>query len=647
MRNGVKLSFSFLSIFFILLNCAIVLRGEKLKDTKVDLTYSAITISQLVAGTSAILWENKLREKAKKAAYEEANKRGQGEYSVKIPVQDPLIFYSGIFLLGSGIIDMTYGTYKALTTKTKEKKIRIGGAPDLQLSILPPRKSFLEDTGSLVFNIEVFNAGNGIAKDVYPQVRALKVPEGVKFKTGEKRDILPKGSVRFSLKFEGDGIETEGRAEFEVLLVERRGFNSDPAKISFPVKPFYKPEFDIKWAVDLGGDTYIKVGKVVSLQFVVENKGKGEAKNLSIKINTPSEVIVTSPDKTDDHEINFRLEELLPGESKKFGFEFAVAKTFTQKEISIQYSLYETRAKIEKKDKFVMAVGSYVPTVKEIHLEEIRRKAKVAEEELKFEILGKSDIDDWIRNATKMGEDKSRYAFIVGIEKYRNLPVVRYAVSDALSVKEFFVKVLRIPEENIILLVNEDATKTAFETILKTRLPALLNEQNSLYFYFAGHGIPGKDGTYFAFYDSDSASPEVSAVMTQKVWDTLSSVKAKSFIFIDACFSGWARGGETLFAEARGLYLKKKPTAGVSDNISIITASKEDQLSNSDDENKHGLFTYHLLKTLKEISGKKTARLDELYDSVRAKVVVVSKERFGIERIQEPDAVNIHNKNLW
>ena len=68
-------------------------------------------------------------------------------------------------------------------------------------------------------------------------------------------------------------------------------------------------------------------------------------------------------------------------------------------------------------------------------------------------------------------------------------------------------------------------------------------------------------------------------------------------MFIDSCYSGQIRTGETLLASARPLSLTVKETA-YPPEFTVITASASDQIASSSPDLKHGIFSYDLMKGL-------------------------------------------------
>ena len=100
-------------------------------------------------------------------------------------------------------------------------------------------------------------------------------------------------------------------------------------------------------------------------------------------------------------------------------------------------------------------------------------------------------------------------------------------------------------------------------------------------------------------------------------YDELKNLGAnKVSVFLDACFSG-AQRGEGMLASARGVAIKAKQ-AVPQGNMVIFSAASEDETAYPFNEKGHGLFTYYLLKKLKETKGNVT--LGELGQYICEKV---------------------------
>jgi hypothetical protein len=97
-------------------------------------------------------------------------------------------------------------------------------------------------------------------------------------------------------------------------------------------------------------------------------------------------------------------------------------------------------------------------------------------------------------------------------------------------------------------------------------------------------------------YRADRDLISKTAVQFQEINFDIQAAKPKSVtIFMDACYSGQARGGETLIASARPLALKAQTTIFPS-SFTVFSASQSDQISSSSPDLKHGIFSYYLMK---------------------------------------------------
>ena len=87
-------------------------------------------------------------------------------------------------------------------------------------------------------------------------------------------------------------------------------------------------------------------------------------------------------------------------------------------------------------------------------------------------------------------------------------------------------------------------------------------------------------------------------------------------MFLDACFSGGGRGENGLLA-ARTVKVKPKGDI-VEGNIVAFTATSGEEVSLPLSNESHGLFTYYLLRKLKDTKGNVT--LDELRSYLEAEL---------------------------
>ena len=108
-----------------------------------------------------------------------------------------------------------------------------------------------------------------------------------------------------------------------------------------------------------------------------------------------------------------------------------------------------------------------------------------------------------------------------------------------------------------------------------------------------------------------------SAYSLDELYQILGNMPAQSItVFLDACFSGSKRG-EGMIASTRGVALKAKRSAPKG-NMVVFSAAQNDETAYPYKEQEHGMFTYYLLKKLKESKGETT--LGDLADYITQSV---------------------------
>ena len=214
---------------------------------------------------------------------------------------------------------------------------------------------------------------------------------------------------------------------------------------------------------------------------------------------------------------------------------------------------------------------------------------------------GKSDVDTNIPSSGIVN-DKT-FAVIVANEKYQSVTEVDYAENDGNMFREYCHKTLGVPEKNIhfvpnATLVNMWAQVDWLESIAKA-----YDGDASLIFYYAGHGIPdeGTRDAYLLPVDGSGSNVKTGYKLSE-LYSSLSKFPTRqTVVLLDACFSGAERTGDMLVA-ARGVALKSKKEVPKG-NLIVFSAASGDETAYQYTDKGHGLFTYFLLKKLKETKG--------------------------------------------
>ena len=239
---------------------------------------------------------------------------------------------------------------------------------------------------------------------------------------------------------------------------------------------------------------------------------------------------------------------------------------------------------------------------------------------------GKSDVDTDIPQG-KTSADRT-FAVIIANENYTRLAPVTYSLADGKTFGEYCRRTLGLPDTHV--RYYGDATYGTMLLAMKDieDIAAAYDGEIEVIFYYAGHGAPDEttQEAYLMPVDAYGVGGEASYPLA-RLYKELGSLGAERVTeFLDACFSGSTRDGQML-ASARGVAIKPRATAPTG-NMVVFTAAQGDEMALPYREKGHGLFTYYLLKKLKESRGQVTCgELGEyLTEQVRRRSQVVKRK---------------------
>ena len=209
-------------------------------------------------------------------------------------------------------------------------------------------------------------------------------------------------------------------------------------------------------------------------------------------------------------------------------------------------------------------------------------------------------VIDIEKNIPQGKRNPNAYAVVFGIEQYKNVSPVTYARRDAYWIREYFLKTLGVPDENLYYKIDVDAGKVEFDKVFSEGGwldKRVRDEKSDLYIYYAGHGAPDFNSrtAFLIPYDGDPNYASQTGYAVDKITANLSQLEARSVtVFLDACFSGANRENEILLAGARPVFLDVN--TAVAANVTLFSAASGNQISSSWSEKQHGIFSYWLMK---------------------------------------------------
>lgn len=251
-------------------------------------------------------------------------------------------------------------------------------------------------------------------------------------------------------------------------------------------------------------------------------------------------------------------------------------------------------------------------------------------------VVPASDVDR-VPSATARAKTHA-YAIVVGIEQYQQkLPRADFAAHDAEVMSQYLSKVLGYQEENVVVLLNDRATKTGIEKYIEAWLPDHVEKDDSVFIYYSGHGAPNaKTGkAYLVPYDGDPAFVEKTSYPLDRLYEQLANLPAKEVVVIlDSCFSG--AGGRSVIAKGmRPMVLSVENPLLAKGNTVVLAAGSGDQVSSTYDQKGHGLLTYFFLKGLQgegDRNKDQSIELKELFEYLKPQVERVARREFHNEQ---------------
>lgn len=224
-------------------------------------------------------------------------------------------------------------------------------------------------------------------------------------------------------------------------------------------------------------------------------------------------------------------------------------------------------------------------------------------------ISEESDID---KNILPNGKKyPNRYALIIGNANYikhgSDIVDIKFSINDARSFKNYCQNILGILPENIFYIEDANATYMRLYIDNFIKLIDAKSDNSEFFIYYSGHGAQNSNNESFLVPVGVKINylDQFGIKLSELYRQIKPSGNKKAYIFLDACFSGGGKTGQLLINAKAGIY---RPTRleNVNPNVLVFAASNEKEISQEYIPQKHGLFTYFLLQTIKETNGNIT-----------------------------------------
>lgn len=229
--------------------------------------------------------------------------------------------------------------------------------------------------------------------------------------------------------------------------------------------------------------------------------------------------------------------------------------------------------------------------------------------------LGESDVDVDIPVTKKKNE--KLFAVIFANEEYENESNVNFAHNDGLAFKNYCVKTLGAVDKNVHFVPDATLGNIRKEVRWIKQVADAFQGEAQIILYYAGHGVPDEASKSAYLLPTDGMATDIeSGYKLDDLYATLGNLPAKNVtVFLDACFSGAQRTGAPMESkkDSRAPIIKAKASVPQGKMV-VMSAATDDETAFPYKEKKHGMFTYFLLKKLKESKGE--ASYGELADYI-------------------------------
>ena len=232
----------------------------------------------------------------------------------------------------------------------------------------------------------------------------------------------------------------------------------------------------------------------------------------------------------------------------------------------------------------------------------------------------------------KVPQKGMNYAVVIGIGKYKDdrIPKLKYTRVDAEEMYDILTdpQYGNFPKSQVKLLIDEQATDNNIKSAIGTWLKRNTRKDDTVIIFFAGHGAPEDEKTYWVTYNANIDDLYGTALSNDEISDMFDRIEAKRMIaFLDSCYSA-ATVHRT--DRKRGVIIVKDPFQKFKGKGRVvITSSDGEEQSLEIDKFGHGVFTHYLTKALKgEADENKDGfvELDEVWDYVKYRVADTARK---------------------
>ena len=478
--------------------------------------------------------------------------------------------------------------------------------------------AFIDPTGNNIVDANeecsirfaVKNVGMADAYNCIAKIETIGQSAGIECKNVSVPKIAVGETYTVEVPIIASHNVSDGQLNIRISMYEPMGFGTSTKELAVTTRHFQAPMLRVVDHIVAGtNSTTLQKSEKFDLKILLQNVDYGLAEYVDVIVTFPEDegVFLVSGEK----EQNFRRIEA--GETKYLEYSMIIKQEYASNDIPIQIEILEKYGRYSENSTVTLHLdqeidnGGNAPIV--IKPGDTRQGPIVTKSLT-------SDVDKNIPQSTKRN-DKT-FAVIIANENYRNEAQVPYALNDGKIFRQYCQQTLGLPEKNIHYVPDATLNGLRSEINWLKQVLEAYDGQAKVIFYYAGHGVPNESTQSAYLLPVDGFGSDITTgYLLDDLYQTLGNLPSAGItMFLDACFSGAKREGD-MMAAARAVAIKVKKNVPVG-NMVVFAAAQSDETAYQNNEEKHGLFTYFLLKKLQDTQGNVT--LKELGDYITKEV---------------------------
>ena len=480
------------------------------------------------------------------------------------------------------------------------------------LNVVPGSVKFIDtDNNNVVdanehcsIRFTIINSGRGDGYGCVARVQATGTTQGIRIQDVPLPKLLRGEKHTIEIPIDANTDTQTGEITLDIYVDEPNGFSTEHITSTIGTHKLKTPFVNVaSYKVVGAASGTLERRKPFNLQVIVQNTDQGEAQNVKVGIVIPDNV-----NRIGGESEYVTIASLKAGESRLLEYEL-IANQEAAEKMDVQIALSEKQGKYAEDANIPLEFGQHIGSSIAINVQRHDQDVEIKRASLV------SVVDENIPETNT--KNSNTFAVIIANEDYQSVAPVPYALNDGKIFREYCLKTLGIPEKQIKYIPNATGNQIKAQiNWLQTLAEVFTNPH--IIFYYAGHGIPDENSRTAYLLPVDGIGTDVSTgYKLDDLYAVLGKMPAENVtVFMDACFSGSKRE-EGMLASARGVAIKAR-SGMPQGNMVVFSAAQSDETAYPNNEEKHGMFTYFLLKKLQDTKGDVT--LHELGEYITTNV---------------------------